>query len=297
MSSSASIWQSLLGAEFCQRFYVADGVRTRVLEAGTGEPLILLHGTGGHAESYVRNLADLSKDFRVIAVDMLGHGYTEGGPLDYSHDDFAAHLIGLMDVMGIDRASFSGESLGATVAAWLSILHPERVSKLVMSTGVFAHTTGAGARQYDDLVARTERLAGDLTMDNVRKRLEWLVHDPDSMPEEMVAVRHAIYSQPGMMENVVRIVRAVVTQHKGPYQGVDYMDTENMKRIPVPTMILWTRHNPGKSLDLAQNAAEGMAEVRFVVFDESAHWPQFEEPGRFNTVHRDFLGIGDGKAG
>src|SRR5205085_1365087 len=82
----ASIWVDLLGAEV--RFRDAGGLRTRSIEAGEGEPLILLHGSGGHAEAYSRNVLPLANDFRVHAVDMIGHGLTDKPESGYRARDY-----------------------------------------------------------------------------------------------------------------------------------------------------------------------------------------------------------------
>ncbi|WP_338450920.1 hypothetical protein R4Z09_03080 [Niallia oryzisoli] len=58
-----SIWTGLADIAFKNYFVDANGIKTRVLEAGTGEPLILLHGTGGHIEAYARNIRGLSETF------------------------------------------------------------------------------------------------------------------------------------------------------------------------------------------------------------------------------------------
>jgi len=65
-----------------ERYYDAAGIRTRCFEKGEGKPVILLHGSGGHAETWVRNLIPLSAKFRVLAIDYLGHGYTDKPKLD-----------------------------------------------------------------------------------------------------------------------------------------------------------------------------------------------------------------------
>ena len=79
-----TIWNYLQGLDFQQRFYDAAGVRTRVIESGTSEKvLIFLHGTGGHAEAYLKNIASHSEHFRVMAIDMVGHGYTDAPDISY----------------------------------------------------------------------------------------------------------------------------------------------------------------------------------------------------------------------
>jgi pimeloyl-ACP methyl ester carboxylesterase len=67
-----------------ERYYDAAGIRTRCFEKGEGKPVILLHGGGGHAETWVRNLIPLSQKFRVLAIDYLGHGYTDKPKITYN---------------------------------------------------------------------------------------------------------------------------------------------------------------------------------------------------------------------
>src|SRR4051794_30856462 len=66
-----SIWTELAGVDFAQRYVDVKGVRTRVLMAGAGEPLIFLHGTGGYAEAFARNIGPHAEHFQVHALDMV----------------------------------------------------------------------------------------------------------------------------------------------------------------------------------------------------------------------------------
>src|SRR3984957_9066643 len=106
-----SIWSDLQGVPFSQGYLDAGGVRTRFLRAGDpGKPvLMLLHGSGGHAEAYVRNLGAHAEHFYTWSIDMLGHGYTDkpGHPLEVSH--YVEHLMAVLRTIGVDRASVSGE--------------------------------------------------------------------------------------------------------------------------------------------------------------------------------------------
>ena len=132
-----TIWNYLQGTDFQQRFYNAAGVRTRVIESGSSEKvLIFLHGTGGHAEAYLKNIASHSEHFRVLAIDMVGHGYTDAPNISYDMQCYVDFLLDFLDEIGAEKAYISGESLGATVAAWFAIAHPNRVEKIVMNTGM-----------------------------------------------------------------------------------------------------------------------------------------------------------------
>src|SRR5437588_8207286 len=108
----------MLGASI--RYYDAAGVRSRALEAGSGEAVILLHGLTGHADTWVRNVIPLSKHFRVLAIDMIGHGLTDKPQVSYAMPTFVRHVRDLMFAAGISRAHLVGQALGGWVAACLA---------------------------------------------------------------------------------------------------------------------------------------------------------------------------------
>ncbi len=129
-----SIWGELADIDHELRHVDVAGVRTRVLRAGSGPDLVLLHGTGGHLEAYARDIAGLAADFRVTAYDMVGHGWSDLPDRPYTIDVLSEHLVGLMDALGIGAAHLSGESLGGWVAAWTAAHHPDRVRPAWCST-------------------------------------------------------------------------------------------------------------------------------------------------------------------
>lgn len=288
VTGETSVWLDLLGAEYACRYYGSGDFRTRVLEAGSGEPLILLHGTGGHAETYCRNLQALSQDFRVLAIDLIGHGFSSRPDVEYSLDDYADHVVALLDALGLQAAHISGESLGAMVGAWVAIRNPDRVLKLVMNTGTLVRPGDDGLAELGDLEARTKALAENLTVGALRKRMEWLVRDPATMTDELVACRHRIYSQPGMMDTVQRVMKTVQAMVRGTYSK-DYFEPGILQQITCPTLVLWTENNPGQNLAVAEAGTRDIKDCRMQVLTDAAHWPQFENPTQFNRLHREFL--------
>ena len=293
-TATSTIWTELMGSGVRERFVDAAGVRTRVLECGEGPLLILMHGTGGHAETYCRNMRALGEHFHVAAIDLVGHGFSDRpADLSYTLDDFAEHVVGVIDALGAQRAHVSGESLGGMVAAWVAIRYPDRVDKVVMNTGTLARPDAAGQAQLDDLEQRTHALARDgVTLDKVRHRMNWLVADPSRMTDEMVAVRLRIYEQPGMLDDAARIMSRVVGMLRGDHDRA-YMDPGVLKRLTRPTLVLWTEDNPGQTTALAQSVSADIPDARFEVLSDCAHWPQFERPDVFNEAHIAFLSTAD----
>jgi pimeloyl-ACP methyl ester carboxylesterase len=119
------------------RLVDVGGETIHYIDEGKGPPVVLIHGFGGHTFSYRSLIPDLSRDHRVVALDLLGFGYSERVPgADYSHQAQAGRVLGLMDALGIERASIVGHSMGGEVAMRVAAADPERVDRLVLVASV-----------------------------------------------------------------------------------------------------------------------------------------------------------------
>ncbi len=284
-----SIWNTLQGVPFRQRFVDAGGVRTRVIEAGEGPALILLHGTGGHAEAYARNLEAHAEHFHVYAIDMIGHGYTDMPDVDYGPQTYVDFLRDFADAISAERVSVSGESLGAQVAAWFAIQHPDRVRKIVMNTGMLLPPDELGRQDLLEFVELTKKATGLPTRETIRERLRWLVHEDHSLTDELVEARFQIYTQPGRAETIGKIGKASLATLMDETVAREWTHKGLLAQIRCPVLVLWTRYNPGQRVPLAEEGAAHIPNAELVILEHSAHWPQWEEPERFNEVHLAFL--------
>ncbi|SPT59275.1 MULTISPECIES: alpha/beta fold hydrolase [Actinomadura] len=257
-------------------------VRTRVLQAGSGPDLVLLHGTGGHLEAYARDLAGLAADFRVTAYDMVGHGWSELPDRPYTIDVLCDHLVGLLDSLGIGRAHLSGESLGGWVAAWAGAHHADRVDRLVLNTpGNIANKPDVMARLRDSTMAAVQ----DPSDATVRRRVEFLFHHKEMVTDELVNLRRSVYSRPGFVQ---AITNTLVLQD--PRVREDFAwDPSWVSRITAPTLLLWTDHDPTGGLDEAEMLLGWLPDARLHVIEDAGHWPQWEQADDYLRVHRDWL--------
>ena len=287
---TSSIWNELQGVALKQTFYDAGGIRTRVLEAGSGFPLFLMHGTGGHAEAYSRNIAAHAKHFHVIAYDMVGHGYTDAPDISYDEQAYVDHLHCLMDAMEIQAAHLSGESLGGSVAAWFALQYSERVGKLVLNTGLpLSPNTRQGIDQMKDFLARSRKATGTPTRDALAVRMKWLFLDEASLTDELLETRFRIYSQPGRAAAIRKLTERAIGGLIDPESQKTWYRPDQLRGLTCPTLLLWTNHNPGQPVELARQAAASIPDARVVVLENSSHWPQWEEPEAFNRAHIEFL--------
>lgn len=284
-----SIWNHLQGVEFKQTFYDAGGVRTRAIEAGAGPVLVFLHGTGGHAEAYLKNIEAHAKHFHVYAIDMVGHGYTDAPDISYDMQCYVDFMKDFLDAIGAEQAHISGESLGATVASWFALQHPERVGKIVMNTGMMLPTDAAGAAELQDLLERSRKATDSPDREAVRQRMRWLMHSDEDVTDEIVETRFRIYQQPGRAAVIRKIAEQSIGALLDPAEQRKWYKPELLEQLSCPVLVLWTRHNPGQLVPLAEQGAALIPDSELVILKNSAHWPQWEEPEAFNKAHLDYL--------
>lgn len=283
-SDHRSIWSDLRGTAFCQGWIDAGGLSTRYLHSGSTDApaLLFLHGTGGHAEAFVRNLGAHGEHFSTWAMDFVGHGWSAHpkGPLEIP--DYVRHVIAFLDALGIEKVSLSGESLGGWVGAWMALEYPERLDALVLNTM-------GGTRANPEVMERIRSLSMAAVerpeWDFVRQRLEWLMADGSVVHDDLVATRQAIYAQPGMIEAM---------EHTLALQDMEVrkrnlLSEEDLGRISTPTLVLWTTHDPTADVTEAERIAAAIPSAEMTVMQDCGHWPQFEDAPTFNEIHLEFL--------
>jgi 2-hydroxy-6-oxonona-2,4-dienedioate hydrolase len=279
------LWLSLAGTEYAVQWINAGGIRTRTFLAGSAHeaPLLLLHGTGGHIENYSYNLAAHAQHFRTYAIDLVGHGWSDKPAITYEIDDYIDHVLHFLDAASIDRVHLSGQSLGGWIGARLASRHPDRVRRLVLNTaGGFVMN-----REAMQKAQQLGRAAAGVAMsrDTVKKRLEFLVHDPACISEEMIDIRYAIYSSPGYSETMEKIL----CLQNPETRSRNMLTAEELSRIRARTLVVWTDHDPIAGVQVGREMARLIPDSRFELMQGCAHWPQVEQPAQFNKLQLEFL--------
>lgn len=284
MPAHESIWSDLQGVAFTQGYLDAGGVRTRYLHAGdeTQPALVLLHGSGGHAEAYVRNLESHAEHFSTWSIDMLGHGYSDkpGHPLEVAH--YVDHLLAVFDAIGAPTVYLSGESLGGWVAARAASDHPDRIERLVLNT--------AGGSQADPevmkrIITLSMAAAQNPDWDTVQARIKWLMADKSKGYDDIVASRQKVYQQQGF----VAAMSDIMALQDPDIRGRNLLGPAEYGAITAPTLVLWTSDDPTADVSEGRRISEMIPGARFEVMPGCGHWPQYEDPKTFNRLHIDFL--------
>ncbi|HEV7755689.1 MAG TPA: alpha/beta hydrolase [Mycobacteriales bacterium] len=274
-----TIWTDLSDLEYRVRFVDANGVRTRAVQAGSGEPVLFLHGTSGHLEAFVRNIPSHAERFACHAVDMLGHGYTDSVDEPYRIERYVRHILDYADAEGLDRFHIVGESLGGWVGGRLAADHPDRVGKLTL---VAPGGTVANPAVMERIKTSTRAAVENDDIELTRKRLHLLMFDPaKDVSEELVQARHAIYHRPSFVAAIDRLLALQEMENRQP----DLLTEEQMGRIQAPTLIVWGAENPFGDVPEATRMNRSIPGSTLEVFPECGHWPQHEHSERFNELN------------
>lgn len=268
------------------------GINTRYWTAGDGPPLLLLHGLAGFVEHWLLNIEPLAAHYRVYALDMLGHGRTDG--LDagsYSLSVFADFVKGFMEALDLARVYVVAHSFGGAVALQLALDAPESIARLVLadSAGLGRQCSRSvrlfAAPGIGEVLAR--RAYPD-DIDRYREMHKTFVVNPDLWGEEVVRsffdTRSTVYRHKAPLR-VLRSIVNVSGQRKDVYEPL----VAGLPRIEQETLVIWGEDDPTVPVAHAHVAADGLPHATLEIMPGCGHGPAVEAPAAFNDLVLGFL--------
>jgi pimeloyl-ACP methyl ester carboxylesterase len=265
------------------RFADVDGVRIHYQEKGAGEPLVLLHGNLASTFAWKEVFDPLSLQFRVIAVDLKGFGFSGKPDGDYTRRAQGDLVVRLLDHLKIDRAIFCGSSMGGDVSMNVAVRRPDRVSALILvdSGGVTVGGGGSvapGVTEWPVIGPAIAALA--LTSDSlVRDGLRKNFYDDSMVTDEQVAAYYRPLKTRGGQH------AAYLARKQGAINPIE----PEINKITQPTLIIWGAEDELIPLEAGRRLNSLIAGSRLVVFDKCGHLPQAEMPERFAGEVRGFI--------
>jgi pimeloyl-ACP methyl ester carboxylesterase len=258
------------------RFADVEGVgRVHYQERGSGRALVLIHGNNSSAYSWSDVFDQLAKEFRVVALDLKGFGFTSKPAGDYRVETQAALVVRLLDELKIERAVLCGSSMGGAVALAAAINYPQRVDALILvGSSAFEETRGGSLApaylRWPYIGGAVTALA--LTSDSlVRQGLRKSFYDESKVTDERVAA----YYRPLRTRGGQLAARLVREQR-------NYTLVENsLDKIRQPTLLIWGAHDRLNLLEDGRRLHSKIAGSQLVVFDNCGHLPQEEMPAAF----------------
>ena len=258
--------------------------------AGSGPPVVLIHGMVNSSRHWEAVALRLARDYTVVAPDLLGHGDSATPRGDYSLGAHAASIRDLLTAIGIDRATIVGHSLGGGVAMQFFYQFPQRTERLVLvSSG------GLGAEVSPLLrSAAIPGFAGVLALAAHPRVIGGLAHAGARLRERgsrvgvsVQAVARALrpLERPGAREAFLQTLRAVIDV-KG--QRVSARDRLYLLDS-VPTLVVWGERDNTIPLEHGLETHRAVPHSRFETLPGAAHFPHLEDPDGLADVLADFL--------
>jgi len=279
-----SLWMHLCELEFRQGYVMADGVRTRYAEAGdpAAPPVLLLHGTGGHWETFAPNLPALAEHFHCVAIDMVGNGFSGKPDHDYEIPVYLRQVRAVMDAFGFERTAVVGMSLGAWVAAALAVEDPLRVDKLILMSPAGLVATAANMAR---IRAERTRAVENPEWDSIKAMFDHLIADEENRIPDVIALRQAIYRLP---ETLATIDHLLILQDPQARER-NLIPEERWRSISCPTLVIASGKDHGEYQNTARRVAELIEGAEVLEMPHVKHWPHFEDPEVFNAAAVPFL--------
>ncbi len=271
-------------------YRVIHGYRRAFIQAGSGPALLLIHGIGDSADSWLPIMRELARSHTVIAPDLLGHGRSDKPRADYSIAAYANGMRDLLAVLNIERATVIGHSLGGGVAMQFAYQFPDKCERLVLVG------SGGVSRQINPLLRFAALPSANLVLPLLRLRatrrignalfrlMQFLDTDLGRDAPDLARVFEALPDATARRA-FVRTLRGAV-DWRG--QHITMLDRAYLA-AGMPAMIVWGSYDaiiPYAHANLANQALPGS---RLEVFEGAGHFPHRQNPQRFLALLREFL--------
>jgi pimeloyl-ACP methyl ester carboxylesterase len=263
-----------------QRWVPLPGGPINVIERGEGPPLVLVHGHTGRWANWLANIPSLSREHRVIAMDLPGFGHSPMPRESITIENYGRTLDALMDRLDVDAASVVGNSMGGFAATELAIKFPQRVERLTLvsaaglATKYLGLSTEFAVNAYAGVPeARAETL---VRRPRLRRRvLDVVVRYPERL------------SGPMCFELMRGSGKPAAPDATDAIMNYDYRD--RVSDIACPTLIVWGRNDRVVPVSSAEEYHRLIDGSRVDVFDDTGHMAMLERPARFNAALEAFL--------
>jgi 4,5:9,10-diseco-3-hydroxy-5,9,17-trioxoandrosta-1(10),2-diene-4-oate hydrolase len=267
-------------------FAVVDGVRVHFWRAGSGRPLLLLHGLVGSAKNWRQNISFLAQDSSVYAIDLFNMGESERVPgLDAGLEATADRLAAFMDVLGIDQADIAAHSHGGAVAMMFASRHSDRLGKLILfaPANPFCDLGHQLIRFYQTrfgiwFARQIPSLPGMLKATALRR----MYGDPSRVSEAALEGYTQGLHVPGTMDHVLQIVQRW-------FVDMGLLRSVLSGLAAKPVLLIWGDRDRAVGLASGHELQKLLPQSRLMVLPGVGHIAFEEMPEVCNHAMRDWL--------
>ena len=260
-------------------------------DEGKGDnTIILIHGLGSYLRAWEKNIGELSKNNRVIAIDLPGYGKSSKEPHTGMMTFYAGIVNELVKELKLNKVVIGGHSMGGQIGMTTYLKYPQIVKGLVLAAPAGFERFTKGQKQWfrDVMTVDGVRLTTpEAIQNNLASNLFRQPKDADFMVSERMEMRSA--------DDFIPYCYAVVQSVHGM---VDNPVIDYLQDIKVPTLIFFGENdnlipnrylNPGRTVEIAKYGASKINNSKLVMIPKTGHFLMFEKPEVFNKETIDFI--------
>ncbi|MCP3723102.1 alpha/beta hydrolase [Paraburkholderia sp. CNPSo 3272] len=243
------------------------------LEQGAGEPLVLIHGVGMQASAWYPQIEDLSAEFRVISVDMPGHGRSDALEAGAGLPQFVEWATSFVEALHVGPVNLAGHSMGSLIAAGVAVTRPDLVKRVAVLNGVYRRTEAA---REAVLQRAAELRSGTIDVDTPLRR--WFNADE----AQQVAAQK--------VESWLKSVKlAGYATAYTAFAGGDDVYADGWHTIRCPALVLTGADDPNSTPEMARQMAQAAHNGTAVVIENERHMVNLTAPDEVNRALRAWL--------
>jgi 2-hydroxymuconate-semialdehyde hydrolase len=258
-----------------------DGYQTNVHDRGVGSPVLLIHGSGPGVSAWVNwrgVIPVLAQQFRVIAPDMVGFGFTDRPKgFQYEKKTWLSQMLALLDALGLDQVDIVGNSFGGGLALSMAIAHPGRVGRLVLM--------GSGGLSFP-INAELDAVWGyEPSLEAMKRMLGIFAYDRTLVTDELAETRWRASIQPGFHESY----SSMFPPPRQRWLDALASSEQDISAIPHETLVIHGREDRVVPPSVSMKLASLIDRSQLHIFGRCGHWTQIEQAHRFNQLVSNFL--------
>ncbi len=256
---------------------------------GEGDPVILLHGFGAAVWVWEKQIEVLSRHYRVYALDLLGHGFSDRPKIPYTLQTYVRFLREFMDGAGIQKATLIGNSMGGGLAWAMAALSPERVDRLILINSMPPDVLDQVRNDsFRTLVAIKDipLLPYLVTACRTRGSVRWLLQESVS---DLKLITPEVIDRQYRISRIKGTTWVLYSTFKNAGR-VKKLTRGYLSSIACPTLLIWGERDLIFPPPVAESLHQAIPGSRLRMIEKAGHLPMWETPDEVNEVILDFLG-------
>ncbi|MEW6443425.1 MAG: alpha/beta fold hydrolase [bacterium] len=268
-----------------------DGHDICFVSAGQGRPVVLVHGFATSLSIWSNQIRPLSEHFHVLALDLLGHGYSDKPDVGYGIDCFASCVAGFLNAIGVESADLVGSSMGGLLSLCVALTHPDRVHRLVLigsSSPAYMPDRLKAARRFarrrprlwKTICILSELLTLVPSRGIERRGKDRMFFDPEVVAPQWIEHAYELRRMEGFSRMLARTLESLSSEEEGEWP---------LERIRQPTCLIWGEADAVIPVEHGRLLERRLEHATLNVIPACGHLPMLEKPEVTTRCLLDFL--------